>query len=49
MALSFMLPFSLMRFPNISTKALFPAIKLIDFTNRKTNEIAENNHFVKNV
>ena len=44
MALSFLLPFSLKRFANISTKALFP-----DFTNRKTNGSAENNHFVKNV
>ena len=49
MALSSILPFSLKRFTKISTKALFPAINLIDFTNRKTNEIAENSHFIQNV
>ena len=49
MALSFMLPFSLKRFGKFQTKALFPAINLIDFMNRKTNELAENSHLVQNV
>ena len=46
MTLSFILPFTLKHF---QTKALIPAINLIDFTNRKTNEIAGNSHFVQNV
>ena len=49
MALSSILPVSLKRFAKIPTKALFPAINLIDFINRKTNEIAKNSHFVQNI